>query len=93
VIAIGDNTPSGHRGIVATLTADELQYPSPEIYLGGLLPDADPHRKAMRAIIAIFVELEKSALVLNREVARALGRTNGIRLASLRAMPQQSNTQ
>jgi hypothetical protein len=60
---------------VATLTADELQYPSPELYLRSLLPDADPHRKAMRAIIAVFVELEKSALVLNREVAHVLGPT------------------
>lgn len=35
-----------------------------------LANDADPHRKAMRGMVAIFAELEKSALVLKLRAAR-----------------------
>lgn len=35
-----------------------------------LADDSDPHRKAMRGMISIFAELEKSALVLKLRAAR-----------------------
>jgi DNA invertase Pin-like site-specific DNA recombinase len=41
-----------------------------------LADDADPHRKAMRGMVAIFAELEKSALVLKLRAARQRARTN-----------------
>jgi len=39
-----------------------------------LADDADPHRKAMRGMVAIFAELEKSALVLKLRAARQRAR-------------------
>jgi len=39
-----------------------------------LANDADPHRKAMRGMVAIFAELEKSALVLKLRAARQRAR-------------------
>jgi DNA invertase Pin-like site-specific DNA recombinase len=41
-----------------------------------LADDADPHRKAMRGMIAIFSELEKSALVLKLRAARQRAQAN-----------------
>jgi DNA invertase Pin-like site-specific DNA recombinase len=41
-----------------------------------LADDTDPHRKAMRGMISIFAELEKSALVLKLRAARQRAKTN-----------------
>jgi DNA invertase Pin-like site-specific DNA recombinase len=41
-----------------------------------LVDDTDPHRKAMRGMISIFAELEKSALVLKLRAARQRAKTN-----------------
>lgn len=41
-----------------------------------LADDADPHRKPMRGMVAIFAELEKSALVLKLRAARQRARQN-----------------
>jgi DNA invertase Pin-like site-specific DNA recombinase len=41
-----------------------------------LADDADPHRKAMRGMVAIFAELEKSALVLKLRAARQRARAS-----------------
>ena len=40
-----------------------------------LADDSDPHRKAMRGMVAIFAELEKSALVLKLRAARQRARS------------------
>src|SRR2546423_13899899 len=41
-----------------------------------LADDTDPHRKAMRGMISIFAELEKSALVLKLRAARQRAKAN-----------------
>ena len=41
-----------------------------------LADDTDPHRKAMRGMISIFAELEKSALVLKLRAARQRAKVN-----------------
>ena len=41
-----------------------------------LADDTDPHRKAMRGMISIFAELEKSALVLKLRAARQRAKGN-----------------
>lgn len=41
-----------------------------------LADDSDPHRKAMRGMISIFAELEKSALVLKLRAARQRAKTS-----------------
>ena len=41
-----------------------------------LADDTDPHRKAMRGMISIFAELEKSALVLKLRAARQRARAS-----------------
>jgi len=41
-----------------------------------LADDSDPHRKAMRGMISIFAELEKSALVLKLRAARQRAQAN-----------------
>jgi DNA invertase Pin-like site-specific DNA recombinase len=41
-----------------------------------LADDTDPHRKAMRGMISIFAELEKSALVLKLRAARQRAQAN-----------------
>lgn len=43
-----------------------------------LADDTDPHRKAMRGMISIFAELEKSALVLKLRAARQRAREQAV---------------